>query len=214
MAQSTTVKIPTKWFLLSNRMKSNGKPILHSKEQNFDIGYNSSLVISNPTAKDFECSICKGLPRYPYILPKCGHVFCYECITNIQTTTQTNPTLQCPNCEMSFDITEMVALEMTSDSLRNIYASFEVRCPYHCGFVSSPNAMIQHETWKCIKRPVMCTNHGCGLVLPDYEMEIHLEQCSHRYIFCDNCNLPKVINNSGHKCLDKDIKFAKCITNT
>jgi len=211
MAQSSIVKIPSTWFHLHHRMKANGKPMLHSEEHNFDIGFNSNLIFPNPAAKHFLCSICKGLPRYPYLLPKCGHVFCYECITNLQSTTQTNPTLPCPNCEISFDITEMVAIEMASDAQRNIYASFLVRCPYQCGYVSSPKAVIQHESWKCSKRPVKCTNLGCGLVLPDQEMEMHLEQCSHRYIFCDKCHLPKLVNNNAHECLTTESVSAKCI---
>lgn len=44
-------------------------------------------------ALQLNCSICQDIPTQPYLLPSCGHTFCYSCI---KYWFQCNPT--CPIC--------------------------------------------------------------------------------------------------------------------
>ena len=212
MAHSTTVKIPSLWFQLEDRMKSTGKPMLISEEQNFEIGFSSNLVISNPASKQFECTICKGLPRFPVELSTCGHIFCYECMSHLPWSNENNSSLPCPNCELSFHQTDAYGIELSSRALQNIYSSLDVRCPYQCGYVSSPKAMIDHETWKCTNRPVKCTSKGCDVILPDNQMESHFDECPERYIFCQNCRIPIKHSVTPHHCIPPNAQKLKCVS--
>ena len=40
---------------------------------------NISLILKN-LSNNLTCSICQDLPTQPYLLPNCGHTFCYSCI--------------------------------------------------------------------------------------------------------------------------------------
>lgn len=55
--------------------------------------HNSALV---ELVKNISCPICQDVPTQPYMLPLCGHSFCYSCI---KYWFQCNPS--CPVCRMA-----------------------------------------------------------------------------------------------------------------
>ncbi len=212
--QEINTHLPPELFLQHKRMKPNGLPILISSDSDCDTGFDTSLIVGYDEKSPFICTICKGLSRYPIELVKCGHVFCYECIAHDRASVDTSGVRipkKCPNCRSSFKKYDIIHFEISSMALNQIYSSYEIRCPYQCGHISSPKAMIEHETWKCKFRPVKCTNKGCHLVLPDEQMEKHLETCLKRFVFCNKCRLPMMVNNKEHKCISPSRETVQCM---
>ena len=206
--------LPPSLFLQYHRMKSNGLPILLSTDSECETGFDTSLIVGFNDKCPFICTICKGFPRYPNELIKCGHVFCYDCISQVSSTIDENGHRihkKCPNCRSVFKTHDIYPFELTSSALTNIYSSYEIHCPYLCGHVSSPKAMIEHETWTCKLRPVKCTSIACQMVLPDEQMETHLESCPKRFVYCTKCRLPMIVNNNEHKCVSPNRETVKCM---
>ena len=206
--------LPATLFLQHNRMKTNGFPILRSVDKECDSGFESNLVVGFHDNCPFICSICKGFPRYPIELSNCGHIFCYDCFSKIRSALDGNGqgiSKKCPNCRKIFSIYEIINFEMTSPALNNIYNSYEIRCLYKCGHISSPKAMIKHETMECKNRPVLCTSNRCHTILTDEQMQIHLDECTKRFVYCKKCRLPKIVNNKEHQCIDTNRDNVKCL---
>ena len=133
--------LPQSLFLQFHRMKSNGLPILISTDTECETGFDTSLIVGYNDKCPFICTICKGFPRYPNELITCGHVFCYDCISQIRSTIDDNGhriPKKCPNCRSLFKTRDITPFEMISSALTNIYSSYDIRCPYLCGHVSSP----------------------------------------------------------------------------
>lgn len=188
----------------SIKHKANGKPILRSMDfglATFEIGYAPENVTTDITNSPFMCSVCFGLPRYPVELKQCGHMFCLLCILKAAPP-YAHSTPQCPYCKTECNANlDLIVLGNGSRALQNMYLSFEVRCHYGCGHVSSPQAMLEHETWQCRKRRVGCINDGCSTALPDDQMEQHLEICPRRLIYCNHCMLPRRLHSPKHNCI-------------
>jgi len=206
--------LPPSLFLKYQRMKPNGLPILLSNDSECETGFDTSLIVGYNDKCPFICTVCKGFPRYPNELRKCGHVFCYDCISQVRSTIDENGhriPKKCPNCRSVFKTDDIFPFEMTSSALNNIYSSYEIRCPYLCGHVSSPKSMIDHETWTCKLRPVKCTSKDCQIVLPDEQMESHLDNCPKRFVYCNQCQIPMRVNNKEHKCVSPNRETVKCM---
>ena len=205
------IHLPSSLFFQHRRMKPNGFPIQRSVDQECDTGWDTNYIVEFHDKCPFICSICKGFPRYPIELKQCGHIFCYFCIAKVKRTNENGFPLpkKCPNCRVYFSKYDIVTFAMTSAALNGIYSSYDIRCPYECGHISSPKAMIEHETMECKHRPVLCTSHGCHKVLPDDEMQQHLVECTKRFVYCTKCRLPMVVNNKNHKCVDSNRESVK-----
>ena len=207
--------------------KPNGKPLLRGNDYGlpaFETGFDVANVDGNPEKCLMVCSICLCVPRYPIELRRCGHVFCFLCILRNLNFASPSSGALCPNCKRSYLMSSIIEFNRTSQALQNIYNGFDVHCVYGCGHVCSPTAMLEHETWACPQRPVGCINEGCGRLLPDLEMEAHLEVCAKRSIYCYNCFLPQRFDGVGHNCLQssretirgmpnffKFLNFLRCI---
>lgn len=187
--------------------KANGKPIIRSNDYgatNFETGFDTAYVNGDPGKCLMVCSICLCLPRYPVELRQCGHVFCFLCVLrnlNYQPSRLESEGAPCPVCKVTYLMSSIVEFKRTSQALQNIYNGFDVRCVYGCGHLCSPKAMIEHEIWGCPRRPVGCIFDGCGELLPDQQMEQHLDTCQRRFVFCNSCMLPRRFNGTGHNCL-------------
>ena len=208
------IHLPSSLFFQHRRMKPNGFPILRSVDQECETGWDTNDVVEFQDKCPFVCSICRGFPRYPIELRECGHIFCYFCIAKVKrSTNETGIRLpkKCPNCRVYFTKYDIINFEMASAALRSIYSTYEIRCPYQCGYVSSPKAILKHETMDCKYRPVLCTSHGCHTVLPDEQMQQHLAECTKRFVHCNKCRLPMVVNNVNHKCIDANRESVKCV---
>ena len=189
--------------------KPNGQPILCSTQfgtTNLECGFEPENVVltGEPESCPFLCSICKGLPRYPVEIKKCGHLFCSFCISRILRERLlhcfTIMTAACPMCKNHFSTPDVIEIGKTSKFLYNLYCAIDVRCTYSCGHICSPKAMLEHETWQCPRRPVKCPNTGCNYETPDEDMEHHLDVCPSRLIYCSICRLPKRASEA-HECI-------------
>jgi len=212
--QEINTHLPPELFLIHKQTKPNGLPILMSADSDCYTGFDNSLIVGYDEKSPFICSICKGLPRYPIELAKCGHVFCYDCISHVKGSLDDNGVSlpkKCPNCRSAFKKSDITHFEKSSMALYQIYSKYVLRCPYECGHVSSPKEMIEHQTWKCKSRPVMCTSKGCHIVLADDQMETHLQNCTKRFVFCNKCRIPMIVNNKEHKCVSQSRNTVRCM---
>lgn len=187
--------------------KPNKKPYLKSIDYNEDkqqSGWSLELVKCGKDACPFICSICLGLPKFPVEILSCGDTFCFDCIgalilRNIEEHSIYNSG-RCPNCKDLFETKDIQAFEEVSKALYRVYTSIDVSCSYGCGLITSTKSLVKHEMWECRKRPVKCPN-GCNKVLPDTEMEAHLDECEHRLVYCNKCKLPKILSEKKHACV-------------
>ena len=173
---------------------------------NLEVGYAPENVVLTvePESCPFMCKVCKGLPRYPVEIKKCGHLFCSFCIFRVLRERSlhcfTLMTAACPICKKNFSSPDVLEIAKTSLCLYNLYLAIDVRCTYGCAHICSPKAMLEHETWQCRRRPVKCPNSGCNYETPDEDMEHHLDVCPSRLVYCSICRLPKRASES-HECI-------------
>ena len=178
--------------------KQTGQPILCTSQFGtceLESGFAPEKVINIAQHAHFICHICKGFPRYPVELKKCGHIYCRFCIfrvlreQNLRCFAMVNA--PCPLCKGEFGSSDVLDIKKTSVCLYNLYNSTDIRCTYGCTRICSPSAMMEHETWVCRRRPVLCPHSNCTYQAPDEDMDQHLEQCPRRIIYCHKCRLPK-----------------------
>lgn len=62
------------------------------------------------------CPICQDLPTHPYILPSCGHSFCYSCI---KSWLECNPS--CPICRKALNDKIPVLNQVVKGVVRGVY---------------------------------------------------------------------------------------------
>lgn len=194
--------------------KPNGQPILQCTQYGsteFEVGFAPEALQlvtsdSNPESScKFICSICKGIPRYPTELRKCGHLFCSFCIHhtlrqrgNIGIATVS---AACPMCKRQFTLGDICEIESSSRFLFRLYTELDIRCTHGCSHTCSPPAMLEHETWQCRRRRVRCPNSACNHESSDEDMERHLETCQQRIVYCTGCRLPKRVSDVTHDCI-------------
>lgn len=183
-------------------LKPNGFPVLKStdyKDADTTPGWAKEFIVGGANSCPFICTVCRGLPRYPIELQKCGCCFCEGCVYSILAI---NPNqAKCPNCSKIFDGRDIFGFHQLSTCLLRVYKAIDVRCSYECGLVASPPAMLLHESVRCSKRPVVCPHPGCKLTLTDAEMDVHIPLCEHRAIFCKRCRLPMPASQKKHTCI-------------
>ena len=185
--------------------KPNGKPIMRSMDfglPKFEIGFAPENVTTDISNSPFRCGVYFGLPRYPIELKQCGHIFCKLCILRAAAPYSVGGP-QCPYCKRPCNCSrDVIDFANGSMALQHMYLSFEVRCYYGCGHISTPTAMLEHETWQCPQRRVGCLNDGCSTILPDVQMEAHLDTCPKRFVYCNSCLLPKRFDTAQHNCVN------------
>ena len=183
-------------------LKPNGLPVLKSidyKDSDNTPGWAKECIVGGVNRCPFICTICRGFPRYPIELQKCGCCFCEVCIYGVMAAKSVQA--KCPNCNKAFDGRDLFGFHQLSSCLFRVFTSIDVRCSYGCGLVASPPNMLLHESVRCQKRPVACPHPGCDKVLPDCEMDEHIVLCEHRAIFCSRCLLPKPAGVKKHACI-------------
>ena len=187
-------------------IKKNGIPILKSisfRPSDFPVGWGIDNIVGDFDKCQYICGVCQGLARIPMEISKCGHCFCEYCILEFIKHNKCNMEfrgLLCPYCKQLFMISSCSHFEKISNILFKSYNKNLVRCIYECGKSYDPERMNQHECWICPNRPVVCPNLNCKIILPDSEMEKHLNVCEHRLNYCKLCRLPKLWNDWNHNC--------------
>ena len=190
-----------------NPFTRNGHLVLKSLDYNDDgeqIGWSKDHIIGGANSCPFICTICQGLPKFPTEIQACGDIFCYDCIKLVLNKSNEKfgkGTAKCPNCSIIFKSAQIASIWQESRALLRVFTAIDVRCDYGCGHVCSTVSMIEHEMWYCRKRPVACPNTGCDFHMADDEMDIHVEQCLHRLVFCERCHVPKPVTESNHDCI-------------
>ena len=169
-----------------DKIKASGKSYLKSidyyKEKS-QVGWAVDLLKGGKDTNPFVCTICLGVPKFPVEVLSCGDIFCYDCIESLVTQHLKEKgiiePLSCPNCKLSFEPNEIQEFAEVSKALYRIFTSIDISCSYGCGLVTSTKSLIVHEMWECPNRPVKCPNN-CNKVLPDSEMEKHIDSCEKR----------------------------------
>lgn len=144
------------------------------------------------------CSICRGIPREPTMLSRCGHLFCEICIIKWhqnranqfdETAAPFRKFCPCPSCrdEFIWKVGMRTFGEWNYLTKQLYMGSMKVHCPYQCAldaeqashikprllaicptFWDSPVNVYGHEMFQCPLRPVKCPNEGCNTVQPYY----------------------------------------------
>ena len=162
----------------------------------------------------FICPICQLIARDPIETPCCHHWFCAPCyleyITKPIARDPTNGWLRvkCANCRAFFEGEKTSYI--STIHRRIAYSKLTVNCPFSCGFHAFVSQMGKHEEYECPKRPVHCPFPNCAFFSPAEEMDLHLETCLRKCIFCPNCQLP--VNSeqfSDHNCVSSLQKALK-----
>ena len=202
-----SVKIHLKNCRPKSAYYHNGCPALKSVDYNDGApqpGWSPAKIVGGGANCSFICSICRGLPKYPYELKACGCCFCLDCNkSKMASPKYEDETVEtpCPNCKILFLSREIISFYVNSKALFRIYSGIDVKCEYGCGHVNSTTKMVQHEMWECKRRPVICPNIGCTSKLPHNEMKTHLKSCEHRLLYCTVCQLPKAVDEKEHECV-------------
>ena len=196
--------LPKKEHLFQSVDYKNGK---------FNIGFTNNNVVGGTEKLSFSCKMCYGLPRDGIELRDCGHTYCRPCIDaelRLKDPYSLSVTFACPYCRSPFMKSEIIELGKTSKHLLGLYIAVDVRCAYGCGFVSNPSGTVEHERWKCTRRPVACPNFSCTSTLTAEAMDAHLEVCQNRLVYCALCMLPHLAN-SRHECVEDLQETINCV---
>jgi len=153
----------TENFLNAKTMKHHGIHI--SRVQNND--YLDSL-------KDiYKCNICFKIMINPSDCDKCGHSYCFDCISDSQ----------CPfNCEN-------YSIRPSSIGIKLILNNLFFKCENEgCSESIQYNSVISHDS-QCEFRVIKCPNLNCGISLTRKNLQNHIEkECKYTIEKCRFCN--------------------------
>jgi len=124
------------------------------------------LQISENDKYAYVCEICLELLKNPVNLVPCGHVFCEQCVVNLET---------CPSCR------ERIQQTTPALKLREAINGLPVKCV--CGYVVRREDLAAHSA-TCPNVKVACPNK-CGETFVKSQLESHKKQCLNRPIRCE-----------------------------
>ena len=181
-----------------------------SNMDQFETGFDDTLVKGGLEENVWMCSICRGLPRHPASIDGCGHLFCEGCIRQHYMMTKrpdfnflTIEEASCPNCNQKFHYGELKSWDLMDAWSKMVYQTKQVTCPFSCGFVGSPFETDEHQFYVCPLRPIKCPNSGCSLVDSAERLEReHYAHCPFLRLYCSKCRLPvQHSERSSHNCI-------------
>ena len=188
------------------RKMPNAIPCVEAGTHEYEMGFPADSAINLEPDSDFLCGICKGVPRNPIELSKCGHFFCNTCILvnlRYRGTYGCGRLSQapCPLCRILYDATTTRSIDELSSTLRRLYNNIKIKCPFGCEVISHPRQIDEHQLYHCPKRKIHCPNYQCAVILPAAEMETHYAECERYRTYCPSCFLPVLGSNySAHNC--------------
>lgn len=127
----------------------------------FTGGTESNLFEDPEMASSLECHICLMVAREPWdhLGPRCGVLFCGECLQNLLATTPTH----CPLCRVEIESLVRPAKPQIADTIEKLRR----RCAKNCGFVDRNKQVTEHEK--------NCTHVGPMRTGPTRESLLQLE---------------------------------------
>uniref|UniRef100_A0A1I8GFH6 RING-type domain-containing protein n=1 Tax=Macrostomum lignano TaxID=282301 RepID=A0A1I8GFH6_9PLAT len=140
------------------------------------------------------CRICRNVLRNPVLNKKCGHSFCFNCLSK----TDNEGYNACPEDPDSVpDADCVVPNRSREDGLNELH----LRCLYRYAFeriiTSNSNSMDATESatqtvsidslLPCLSRPLRWDEAGCDAEVTLGELNNHLSSCEHRWVACKDC---------------------------
>ena len=194
-------------------------PNVYAGDDDYEEGFDESLIITKDLAECFLCPLCFGIPRNPVVLRKCGHGFCEVCIAAQvgQSQNQGNrekvAATKCPVCSALFTKFDAVGYDDFNIPSKKAFNLIRLKCPYGCPYLGSPHEMDDHQTYECPKRTVFCPYLECKQKMT-FEILVteHIMKCEKLIIYCNSCFLPlPKAEISNHNCKDRLAAALKCI---
>ena len=196
-------------------------PNVKMTDEDYDSGFDQSLIENWDLAGAFQCSICLCIPRHPIYLDGCCHWFCECCIEkhfriNEAMGNDDEVGAQCPLCKSDkrYNVFYTVPFETLITPLQRLYRAIRVKCPYGCEMKGDPIEMDVHQTFDCVKRMVHCPNPKCNVIDTfEHLMSEHFQICPNRNIYCCLCNLPvPETERNSHSCVQRQAQTIECMS--
>ena len=187
----------------STRQFPNKVPTVLAGRGDFESGYSIDNVEGLSNYTYILCSLCKKVPRQPYELDICGHLFCRSCLLKLEITNQQFG--QCSVCDKEALCSTKLLSKKQPTALGRIFHSLLIKCKHGCGYKSGPMELEEHELFGCDLRPIKCPNPGCEVVLPaQHLITEHFQTCKCYHVFCKGCFLAVSISElHTHDCLQR-----------
>ena len=153
-------------------------------------GYEVETV--DPAAhSNYECPVCLGILRDPYLNDCCGHHFCKACISQVEMGSGI-----CPLCKKKgFKVFPNLDLKRKVNELR-------VKCLNHehgCQWSGELRQLMSTHRIECEFAEKLCP-HGCGRSLSKRAMAEHWSDCPNlpvmvlaKKVFEENCELRNLL---------------------
>lgn len=194
-------------------------PNIYAGDDDYEEGFDESLVINKDVGECFLCPICYGIPRNPVVLKKCGHGFCEVCIaTQVNQSTslshkEKSLNTKCPVCSSLFTKFDPIGYEDFNIPSKKAFNLIRIKCPNGCEHIASPHEMDDHQTYECPKRTVKCPYRQCKeKMLFEKLVADHIMNCEKLMIYCDFCLLPvRKSDETNHNCKDRLASALKCM---
>jgi hypothetical protein len=178
----------------------------------FQKGFEEKYVQGGLQSSRFVCSICHGVPRFPWSIDRCEHIFCEDCLyrhydgaTDFKKWYGAN---KCPVCVNTYNQGTVKVFCRMDKETQALFQSIQIRCPFECGQLGSPLEIDEHQVYSCPNRTIVCPNLGCKQSGPAKDIsEQHFPHCEKLRVYCYRCQLPvpvQVLNTHNCKRRQKD----------
>jgi hypothetical protein len=164
----------------------------------------------------YVCSICRGVPRQPVILTRCGHIGCCRCMMdNIKLRSGiVKDCSPCPVCRRIYRREECIPFEKWQLLAQAVFKAIRVRCPSvcpegkPCEFVGSIMDLTAHERNECPHRVIKCPNHDCDVMAEECKVRKHFPRCPSLAVHCSTCRLPVLWSARDKHCCIRELQKA------
>lgn len=161
---------PTSPPLTSSNTSSNNhptfQPFLHCSQFPFDF---------QSTISPCKCALCHGIPYLP-VSDNLGNLYCHHCKTKY----------------ISLNLTPSITFNpKVITQLSNVILHNSIHCinkSKGCTWYNEVSRYETHINTECTKQIVNCPNKECNYLSQRDQMQLHLIECEHRLINCDNCD--------------------------
>ena len=142
------------------------QPFLHCSQFPFDF---------QSTISPCKCALCHGIPYLP-VSDNLGNLYCQHCKSKYISL----------NLSPSITFNPKVITQLSNVILHNsIYC---INKSKGCTWYNEVSQYETHINTECTKQTINCPNKECDFLSQRDKMQLHLNECKHRLIKCDNCN--------------------------